>query len=416
MGGKFNRLTLLSKGRGKVFRLLLWALCIAACLAPIRTGTFIIPFPEKPNTADVTKKLKFAGMFGEKGRSNGQILEPKGLCFDSNGNLYVADSANARVTVFDRVGEPKDTVGHFGWDGDGFVRPRDIAIDQELYIYVSDEDRDVILQFDIYGKYLKTIGGGSEAAELDKPSGIAVDKIGNLWVCDTGNHTVKAFDNAGQVVREIGGFGWHEGRFNNPSDIAIDRHGQIYVADSGNSRIQVFDKFGNFLLSFGGREEGPGEMNFPSGICLDPKGNVYVADTGNDRLKVFLFDGSVLLAEYGYYGNSDTRLNRPTGVSVSSDGYLFVADTFNDTVKYFSITYETVLLEAWHFPRIEPADIEEPTGMVDSSGTLSDRFDDLWREEGIPEEENLPPDYETRDKTPPDTGLEDEALENADEE
>jgi DNA-binding beta-propeller fold protein YncE len=85
-------------------------------------------------------------------------------------------------------------------------------------------------------------------------------------------------------------------------------------------------------------------------------------------------------------------LNRPTGIAVSPDGYLFVADTFNDAVKYFSITHETVLLEVWHLPRMEPADYEEPTTEPGSTEILSDRFDELWNDGAAPDEEETPPE------------------------
>jgi len=62
----------------------------------------------------------FAFKFGSFGTGNGQFQVPQGVAVDSAGNIYVADTRNSRIQVFDSSGNFLFKFGGFGsWDGDG---------------------------------------------------------------------------------------------------------------------------------------------------------------------------------------------------------------------------------------------------------------------------------------------------------
>jgi len=96
--------------------------------------------------ATVPVALKAVYSIGEAGRGDGQLSEPTDVAVDSAGRLYVADSRNARVQLFDAQGFFETTIGRFGWEGEGLVSPYGVALDQDLYIYVSDREREPIHQ------------------------------------------------------------------------------------------------------------------------------------------------------------------------------------------------------------------------------------------------------------------------------
>ena len=60
---------------------------------------------------------------------------------DKDGNVYVTDTMNNRVEIFDADGK---FISTFGKNGDGpgyFARPKGIAVDSDGHIWVADRCR-----------------------------------------------------------------------------------------------------------------------------------------------------------------------------------------------------------------------------------------------------------------------------------
>ena len=179
---------------------------------------------------------------------DGQFYSPYGIAIDSKDNLYVADSKNHRIQIF-------DSAGNF------------------------------ITKFGEYGK-----GDG----QFNYPYGITIDSNGNLYVADSGNDRIQIFDSAGNFITKFGEYGKGDGQFVNPRGITIDSNGNLYVADRINHRIQIFDSAGNFITKFGEYGKGDGQFNSTYGITIDSNGNLYVADSGNDRIQKISFEKAIM--------------------------------------------------------------------------------------------------------------------------
>lgn len=177
-----------------------------------------------------------------RGSGPGQLLDPRGVAVDREGNVYVADTGNHRVQVF-------------GPDG---------------------------RLAKIYGEH------GATPGAFDEPSDVAIDAAGNVLVVDTWNHRVQKLDRNGFPLALYtppdGFFG--------PRAIAVGE-GRIYVSDTGNHRIAVFDADGISLGSLGFGEGGAaGQLRNPMGVAVAGDGDVWVVDAGNRRLQVFAPDGA----------------------------------------------------------------------------------------------------------------------------
>ncbi len=113
---------------------------------------------------------------GSKGAQEGELFFPTNLAVDPDGNLYVADTGNARIVEFDRRGKFKSQFGHFGDRPGTFTRPKGLAVDRNGYIYVVDAAFENIQIFDRNEQLLLFFGGpGNGPGGINLPAQILID-------------------------------------------------------------------------------------------------------------------------------------------------------------------------------------------------------------------------------------------------
>ena len=133
---------------------------------------------------------QLVSQFGSQGSNAGELNNPKGVALNSRGDLFVGDSHNKRVSVFDKTG---DYLSHFGSDANFDGRyGLELTIDSFDRIVVSDSISNKLSMFDggfkLIGEYHRD---GSEIGELFGPSGMCFDRKSNLVVCDQWNHRLQ---------------------------------------------------------------------------------------------------------------------------------------------------------------------------------------------------------------------------------
>ena len=176
------------------------------------------------------------------------IERPTGIALDrQRGKIYLADTAHTKsekhtIKVFDMAGDLIGTVGgERGEEPGQFLFPTYVAVDGTGNLYVTDTLNSRLQVFDPDGKYVRTIGQrGSAWGMFDKPKGVALDSFGNVYVADSGWSNVQIFNPKGQVVLFFGGRGPIPGMLKNPTAIVIDRSNRIYVGDYLNHRVEVY--------------------------------------------------------------------------------------------------------------------------------------------------------------------------------
>ncbi len=82
---------------------------------------------------------KFIKSFGRLGDGFGEFARPKGIGIDSEGHIYVADSVFNNVQIFDPGGQILLFFGEGGFDRGQMILPADLVIDSEDKIYVVDQ-------------------------------------------------------------------------------------------------------------------------------------------------------------------------------------------------------------------------------------------------------------------------------------
>jgi len=88
----------------------------------------------------------------------GDFARPGGMAVDKNGNLYVADTMNNRIEIFDADGGFIKEIGKHG-DGPGdFARPKGVAVDADGHIWVADGMQDRVHVLNWEGQLLTWLG------------------------------------------------------------------------------------------------------------------------------------------------------------------------------------------------------------------------------------------------------------------
>ena len=273
-----------------------------------------------------------AGYAGDGGAANkAQLNAPTGVAVDPSGNVYIADSANARVRVVASNGNISTFAGNGsqGYGGDGgsatsasFYLPSAVAADKSGNVYIADYEVGVVRK--VSGGTIATVagnggsgyagdGGPATKAQLNNPSAIALDPLGNLYIATAGDSRVRRV--SGGIISTIAGNGSDgyvgenqpaiQSELASPNGLAADAFGNVYIAESGNRIMQVGGDGSLSTIAGTGTPGYSGDggaanaalLNIPSGLAMDSKGNLYFADSGNNAVRMLSIAG---------YGNSIT--------------------------------------------------------------------------------------------------------------
>jgi len=176
------------------------------------------------------------------------LVEPGGMAIDTeNRLLYVADVNQDQVLVYDADSlKLKRRIGTGGQKhalttpGD-FARPGGVAVDSEGNLYVADTLNDRIEIFDGDGKFISTFGkAGDGPGYFSRPKGVAIDSDNHIWVVDGMQDRVQVFNQETQLLISFGGHGMLPGMFQGLVGITIDKQNRVFTSEIFPGRVQQF--------------------------------------------------------------------------------------------------------------------------------------------------------------------------------
>jgi sugar lactone lactonase YvrE len=183
----------------------------------------------------------------------GQITEglqdPVGLAIDTtNRFLYVVDTQQDQVIVYDadtlkllrRIGTGGKN--HFLTTPGDFGAPQGVAVDGDGNVYVTDTMNNRVEIFDADGNFISEFGKhGDGPGYFARPKGIAVDSDGHIWVADEMQDRLEVFNREGQLLTYVGmGHGEMPGQFKTLIGVAIDKHNRVFTTEQEPGRVQMF--------------------------------------------------------------------------------------------------------------------------------------------------------------------------------
>jgi sugar lactone lactonase YvrE len=182
------------------------------------------------------------------------LYDPGGLAIDNeNRLLYVSDAEQDLVLVYDadppykllrKIGKPGTK--HTSTEPGEFAKPTGVAVDQEGNLYVADTWNNRVEVFDADGEFIRSFGKpGDGPGYFARPKGIAIDSDNHVWVADAVQNRVQVFTPEGQLLIWMGGFGMLPGQFQSLVNLTIDKNNRVYTTEQLAGRMQIFQYTNN---------------------------------------------------------------------------------------------------------------------------------------------------------------------------
>ncbi len=199
--------------------------------------------------SEMRRVLVFDPMHKVESSISEGIANPAGLAIDNeNRFLYVADPELDQVLVYD-ADPPYKLLRKMGTPGKAhtlttpgdFAKPTNVAVDKDGNLFVSDTFNDRVEVFDADGTFIRTFGKpGDGPGYFARPKGIAVDGDGHVWVADGVQDRVQVFTPEGQLLIWLGGHGALPGQFNALAGLTIDKNNRVFTSEQYAGRVQMF--------------------------------------------------------------------------------------------------------------------------------------------------------------------------------
>lgn len=177
------------------------------------------------------------------------MSDPGGLAVDNeNRLLYVTDAEQDLVLVYD-LDPPHKLIRKLGKPGTKhtstvpgeFSKPAGVAVDQDGNVYVSDTWNNRIEVFDADGQFIRAFGkAGDGPGYFARPKGIAIDGDGHLWVADAVQNRIQVFTPEGRLLIWMGGYGMMPGQFQTLAGLTIDKNNRVFTTEQYAGRMQIF--------------------------------------------------------------------------------------------------------------------------------------------------------------------------------
>jgi sugar lactone lactonase YvrE len=286
-----------------------------------------------------------AGTGSDTTNSNG-FKKPSWLYIDANNTLYICDQQNNRIQMWTNGSSNGVTVagnntGAQGTNTTLLKQPLAVTIDDNGFIYVSDQANNRVQRFPPNSLNSTTVAGQADGSSpnalngLKTPSGIAIDNNLNLYIADIGNQRLMLWTpnaaNGSILISNIG---------NNVYGLLLvpGSSNQVYMSTQGGPNSIYLWTFNastpNVTLT--AVSGNPNNLANPSGIALDPYGNLYVADRDHSRVVMYCVNATTGTTVVGGTGSTPT-LNQPIAVGFDSNLNMYVLTENGDNVVRYAL-------------------------------------------------------------------------------
>ncbi|KAI6656808.1 hypothetical protein LOD99_16111 [Oopsacas minuta] len=279
----------------------------------------------------------FAGC--NKGKDPEELNKPSSVDIDiSTSNIYVADTYNHCIKVYDRNGKYKFL---FGRKSPGKVAyPFGLCISSRT-VYVGEKMDGKIKAFDLNGTFLREVtGDGTKKGNYKFIWGItADDENGDIYACDNEGDRIQTYNSNLEFKYTVIGEG-KPGNVVRPVDVKVRDH-MIIVLDQGNPCVHYFDKQGVPLWSMVRFEQGETAIA-PQCFTFDLEDNILITDANTHTIRIYTPKGELYIA-LGRKGDNRGEFFSPTGIALDTNGNI-VSISQRDRANLQIISYQQVTI------------------------------------------------------------------------
>ena len=189
------------------------------------------------------------------------------LTRDSDLNVYVTTGNYHKLIKLSNTGNVLKIIGELGTKNAEFNFPNGLRVSKKRELYVCDSRNSRIQVFDLDLKFKQSFGKkGTGKGQINFPADVDFDSNGNIYITDLKNNRVQVFTSAERHMLSIG---YHIIGF---QSVSLFMHSEsIYVTDHGNHCVYVMNTSGETIATFG-----DGHLRHPEGIAMNKDGFVYV--------------------------------------------------------------------------------------------------------------------------------------------
>jgi len=210
------------------------------------------------------------------------------LLFGPTGKLYI--SAIGQVTEFTDISGTwtvTNVIGTFGSGTGQLESARGIAFDNEGVLYVADYDNQRVQKFSYDGGTEEWSPDGAFSVDCSSgggPRGIVFDSLGNIYVTTMAKLIKFDSNGANPEVLSEGGY------------VAMSIYNNILYVSSEASLVYVFNTSGDLLEQFGSEGSGQSQFQQSWGLAVSPVAphTLTVADVLSGRVEEFVSGNRII--------------------------------------------------------------------------------------------------------------------------
>jgi len=212
--------------------------------------------------------------------------KPVAIDIDPSGFPWIFDREENQLLKLDDNGTIMQRVGASGSREGYFSKARDLFIGKDGLIYVADTNNDRVQVFNGDGVFMNVFSRGIGSQLLESPIAVDQDSKGNIYVLTDSRNVVVVIAPNGEVIKEFGGKHQGVNRLDSPVSMSISGN-EVMILDAGTHSIKVFTLYGEFKREFGAKGGGKGDFKKPASITVIDAATFLVADPGNNRIQEF---------------------------------------------------------------------------------------------------------------------------------
>jgi len=294
--------------------------------------------------------------------TSAELSGPTAVAVDPAGNVYIADTLNNVVRQVNAVTGYISTVISSSIDSSALTSslndPSGLAIDANGIVYVSDTGNNVVLVFDPrWGLTHYFAGGGTTTNTNNGPC-----TPGSVTVLNAGKTApayITALDAQGDGCQPL------QASLSGPTGLAtgyaVDGSGYVYpvvyIADTGNNMLRVVNLETGTI-----NQATTASISSPEGLAADTAGDLYYVDAVHETVNMIAPGSTTATTVVGQYG-SGVSMGGPVGLALGASGALYVADAASNNVYAMNRLAPTI-----NFGSQFPSTSNPATGVVTNIG------------------------------------------------